>query len=142
VLTVPRAPLAFHVMAKPTGAVCNLDCEYCFFLSKEMLYPGSRVRMAADLIGDGHLAAGESLAERSQQGAELPGLDCQRIRIRRGCAASFARVEMHQLPHIDAAFLQKVAELKESHPVQGQPGHHGADLDGGRRPCGRPLGHR
>ena len=48
VLTVPGAPPAFHVMAKPTGAVCNLDCEYCFFLSKEMLYPGSRFRMAAD----------------------------------------------------------------------------------------------
>jgi uncharacterized protein len=43
------APFAFHVMAKPTGATCNLDCEYCFFLSKEMLYPGSRFRMAADL---------------------------------------------------------------------------------------------
>jgi uncharacterized protein len=43
------APRAFHVMAKPTGAICNLDCEYCFFLSKEMLYPGSRFRMAADL---------------------------------------------------------------------------------------------
>jgi hypothetical protein len=27
VLTVPDAPLAFHVMVKPTGAVCNLDCE-------------------------------------------------------------------------------------------------------------------
>ena len=49
VLTMPNAPLAFHVMAKPTGATCNLDCEYCFFLSKEMLYPGSRFRMAADL---------------------------------------------------------------------------------------------
>ena len=48
-LTVPGAPLAFHVMAKPTGAVCNLDCEYCFFLSKEMLYPGSRFRMADEL---------------------------------------------------------------------------------------------
>ena len=49
VLAVPGAPLAFHVMAKPTGATCNLDCEYCFFLSKEMLYSGSRFRMAADL---------------------------------------------------------------------------------------------
>src|SRR6266516_3866377 len=49
VLTMPGAPLAFHLMAKPTGAICNLDCEYCFFLSKEMLYPGSRFRMAADL---------------------------------------------------------------------------------------------
>lgn len=38
-------PAAFHVMAKPTGAICNLDCEYCFFLSKEQLYPGSGFRM-------------------------------------------------------------------------------------------------
>ena len=43
-----RAP--FHLLAKPTGAVCNLDCKYCFFLSKEMLYPGSRFRMADDLL--------------------------------------------------------------------------------------------
>ena len=49
VLTMPGAPPAFHLMAKPTGATCNLDCEYCFFLSKEMLYPGSRFRMAQDL---------------------------------------------------------------------------------------------
>ncbi len=28
-------------MSKPTGAICNLDCEYCFFLAKEELYPGS-----------------------------------------------------------------------------------------------------
>jgi len=43
-------PAAFHLLAKPTGAVCNLDCAYCFFLSKEMLYPGSRFRMADDLL--------------------------------------------------------------------------------------------
>jgi serine-type anaerobic sulfatase-maturating enzyme len=43
-------PLAFHLLAKPTGAVCNLDCAYCFFLSKEMLYPGSRFRMADNLL--------------------------------------------------------------------------------------------
>src|SRR5271170_1655650 len=48
-LTPPDAPRAFHVMTKPTGAICNLDCEYCFFLSKELLYPGSRFRMAAEL---------------------------------------------------------------------------------------------
>jgi uncharacterized protein len=44
------APPAFHVLVKPTGAICNLDCKYCFFLSKEMLYPGSRFRMAGDLL--------------------------------------------------------------------------------------------
>ena len=47
---MPDAPPAFHLMAKPTGAVCNLDCSYCFFLSKEMLYPGSRFRMADELL--------------------------------------------------------------------------------------------
>ena len=36
---------SFHVMAKPTGAACNLDCAYCFFLKKEKLYPGSCFRM-------------------------------------------------------------------------------------------------
>ncbi len=44
------APAAFHLLTKPTGAVCNLDCTYCFFLSKEMLYPGSRFRMADELL--------------------------------------------------------------------------------------------
>ena len=44
------APPGFHLLAKPTGAVCNLDCTYCFFLSKEALYPGSRFRMADDLL--------------------------------------------------------------------------------------------
>ncbi|MBK4714972.1 MULTISPECIES: anaerobic sulfatase maturase [Tenebrionibacter/Tenebrionicola group] len=28
-----------HVMAKPTGSVCNIDCSYCFYLEKEALYP-------------------------------------------------------------------------------------------------------
>jgi uncharacterized protein len=31
---------SFHVMAKPTGPICNLDCKYCFYLEKENLYPG------------------------------------------------------------------------------------------------------
>ncbi len=50
VLLPANAPRAFHLLAKPAGAVCNLDCTYCFFLSKEMLYPGSRFRMADDLL--------------------------------------------------------------------------------------------
>jgi uncharacterized protein len=50
-LTRPeKAAPYFHVMAKPTGAICNLDCKYCFFLSKEALYPGSPFRMADDIM--------------------------------------------------------------------------------------------
>ena len=48
--TPTDGPLGFHMLAKPTGATCNLDCAYCFFLSKEMLYPGSRFRMADELL--------------------------------------------------------------------------------------------
>jgi uncharacterized protein len=44
------APEYFHVLAKPTGPICNLDCEYCFFLSKEALYPGDRFRMSDDVL--------------------------------------------------------------------------------------------
>jgi uncharacterized protein len=29
----------FHVMTKPVGPICNLDCHYCFYLEKEKLYP-------------------------------------------------------------------------------------------------------
>ena len=82
VLTMPGAPLAFHVMAKPSGATCNLDCDYCFFLSKEMLYPGSRFRMAEDLqeLYIRQLMAGHSRAPEvviAWQGGEptLMGLD-------------------------------------------------------------------
>jgi uncharacterized protein len=28
-----------HVMAKPSGSVCNIDCSYCFYLEKDRLYP-------------------------------------------------------------------------------------------------------
>ena len=42
-------PKAFHIMAKPTGSACNLNCDYCFFLKKEKLYPGSNFRMADEV---------------------------------------------------------------------------------------------
>jgi len=95
VLTMPGAPAAFHVMAKPTGAICNLDWEYCFFLSTEMLYPGSRFRMAEELqdvyirqLLDGHAWAREVVG--AWQGGEptIMGLDFFRrsIELQQKCA--------------------------------------------------------
>ncbi|MBK8934120.1 MAG: anaerobic sulfatase maturase [Chloroflexi bacterium] len=43
-------PPAFHLLAKPTGAICNLDCAYCFFLDKEVFYPGSKFRMSEPVL--------------------------------------------------------------------------------------------
>jgi len=41
------APPGFHLLAKPSGSTCNIDCTYCFFLSKESLYPNEKSRMSA-----------------------------------------------------------------------------------------------
>jgi uncharacterized protein len=37
-------------MAKPVGAICNLECAYCYFLSKEALFPGSSFRMSPAVL--------------------------------------------------------------------------------------------
>jgi uncharacterized protein len=43
--------LAFHLMAKPAGPVCNLGCEYCFYLEKEALFPrGGQYRMSDEVL--------------------------------------------------------------------------------------------
>lgn len=45
------APSRFHVMAKPAGSSCNLDCTYCFYLSKETLAGGpGRGKMSHDTL--------------------------------------------------------------------------------------------
>ena len=41
-----NGPPGFHLLAKPSGSTCNIDCTYCFFLSKEALYPNDKSRMS------------------------------------------------------------------------------------------------
>jgi len=43
-------PLGFHVMLKPHGPTCNLNCAYCYYLSKEGLYPGVDFRMTGEML--------------------------------------------------------------------------------------------
>ncbi|HXE53126.1 MAG TPA: anaerobic sulfatase maturase [Tepidisphaeraceae bacterium] len=43
---------AFHVMTKPIGPICNLDCKYCFYLEKEKLYPDERKWKMSDEVLD------------------------------------------------------------------------------------------
>ena len=40
----------FHVMVKPTGSKCNIDCSYCFYLEKEKLYPDSKSYMSHETL--------------------------------------------------------------------------------------------
>ncbi|UCD38254.1 MAG: anaerobic sulfatase maturase [Fidelibacterota bacterium] len=42
---------SFHVLVKPIGPVCNLECEYCFYLVKKELYPRTgSFRMASGTL--------------------------------------------------------------------------------------------
>ncbi|HSN10579.1 MAG TPA: anaerobic sulfatase maturase [Propionibacteriaceae bacterium] len=42
--------MPFSLITKPTGAACNLDCSYCFFLSKEVLWGGDSQRMTHETL--------------------------------------------------------------------------------------------
>ena len=42
---------SFHVMTKPIGPLCNLDCTYCFYLEKEKLFPqDENYRMSDEVL--------------------------------------------------------------------------------------------
>jgi serine-type anaerobic sulfatase-maturating enzyme len=40
----------FHVLTKPIGPICNLDCKYCFYLEKEKMYPGENQWRMSDAV--------------------------------------------------------------------------------------------
>jgi uncharacterized protein len=46
-----RRPNAFNVMLKPAGSSCNLNCTYCYYLEKKILYPsGAPFKMSEELL--------------------------------------------------------------------------------------------
>jgi len=46
----PSARAPFHVIVKPIGPLCNLDCEYCFYLNKTDMFKGSKFRISDELL--------------------------------------------------------------------------------------------
>ncbi|MBU1565594.1 MAG: anaerobic sulfatase maturase [Proteobacteria bacterium] len=46
-----RSAQGIHVMVKPIGPVCNLNCEYCFYLEKQCLFgAGKQCRMSDEVL--------------------------------------------------------------------------------------------
>jgi uncharacterized protein len=40
-----------HIVAKPIGPACNLDCAYCFYLEKQALFDaGKNCRMPDEVL--------------------------------------------------------------------------------------------
>ena len=51
VQTSEGAVRRYHVMVKPIGSLCNLDCTYCYYLHKEQLLgTNSNFRMADEVL--------------------------------------------------------------------------------------------
>ena len=47
---LPPLKRRYHVMAKPSGSTCNLDCSYCFYLHKEQLLHQDRDKGMSDEV--------------------------------------------------------------------------------------------
>jgi uncharacterized protein len=72
----------FQIFAKPVGAVCNLNCRYCYYLSNKSLYSAAdNFLMADDILGKyviQHIQAStEDIINFSWHGGEplLAGID-------------------------------------------------------------------
>src|SRR5664280_624685 len=51
----PGGARAYHAMIKPIGAICNLDCTYCYYLhKKELLGSDSKFRIS-DQVLEAHI---------------------------------------------------------------------------------------
>ena len=46
---------AFHIMAKPIGPICNLDCKYCFYLEKENFFEANENFKMSDAVLDTYI---------------------------------------------------------------------------------------
>ena len=45
-----QGPLAFNLMIKPAGSLCNLDCNYCYYLDKAEIYQGRQPKMSLEML--------------------------------------------------------------------------------------------
>ena len=49
--TIPNLqPQGIHIVAKPIGPRCNLNCEYCFYLEKQALFPEGEDYVMSDEV--------------------------------------------------------------------------------------------
>jgi uncharacterized protein len=51
----PGARRRFHAMVKPIGSTCNLDCTYCYYLSKEKLLDQHQGRRISDELLESYI---------------------------------------------------------------------------------------
>ena len=75
----------FHIMTKPVGPRCNIDCSYCYYTEKEAHYPAEKKFRMSDAMLEDYiraliattLEAGQTEVHFAWQGGEptMLGLD-------------------------------------------------------------------
>ena len=107
-----KASHDFQIFVKPTGSICNLGCDYCYYLNKELLYPECKSYRMPDDILESYIAqhirsAPQSSIRFSWHGGEptlLPDANPHRAphaapgRTARGMARRKAGVETARRP--------------------------------------------
>ena len=52
---LPGSTRSYHAMIKPVGAICNIDCTYCYYLHKEELLGSTSKFQISDEILETHI---------------------------------------------------------------------------------------
>lgn len=121
-------PRQFHLMAKPAGSTCNLDCDYCFYLSKETLPGGPGTGTMPDEVLERFIQQyieGVTASEVifSWQGGEptLAGLDFYRkvVALQKKYAKPFQAVQNDLQTNGTLLNEEWAAFLKENHFLVG-----------------------
>ena len=63
---VVKASREFQIFAKPAGALCNLDCRYCYYLEKASLYPGAGSFRMADAMLEAYIVQQIAIAPEAE----------------------------------------------------------------------------
>ena len=59
-------PLAFNLMIKPAGSLCNLGCSYCYYLDKAEIYKGKEPVMSMEML--------ENVVRKYIEACEVPNV--------------------------------------------------------------------
>lgn len=99
---------AYHVMTKPIGPICNLDCKYCFYLEKEKLFPSNEnFKMSDEVL--------ETYVRQHIEGQDVPDV-------------SFAW-QGGEPTLLGVKFFRKVVELQRKY-AGGKRIHHAIQTNG------------
>ena len=104
-----KASREFQIFAKPAGALCNLDCEYCYYSDKRELYPAPAVPSMTDELLERYIV--------------------QHIEASRGPEVSFS---WHggEPTTLGVGYFRRVVELQRKHKPAGWRVRNGVQTNG------------